>query len=69
MRFSSVLEGGLVLALAGGAVAAPKTYNPASTEKTDAIAKAALAALTDYAAKNPNPSTCTVKTAAKRREW
>ncbi|KAK4450264.1 putative tyrosinase [Podospora aff. communis PSN243] len=69
MRLSSFLEGGLVLAIAGGAVAAPKTYNPASTAKTDAVAKAALATLTEYAENNPNPSSCTVKTAAKRREW
>ncbi|KAK0619575.1 hypothetical protein B0T14DRAFT_554787 [Immersiella caudata] len=68
MRLSSSLEGGLVLSIAGGAVAAPKTYNPASTAKTDAIAKAALATLTEYA-NNPNPSTCTISTAAKCREW
>ncbi|KAK0653154.1 hypothetical protein B0T16DRAFT_407505 [Cercophora newfieldiana] len=69
MRFSTLLEGGLVLAVAGGAAAAPKKYNPASTAKTDAIAKEALATLTEYAANNPNPGACTIKTAAKRREW
>lgn len=71
MRLSSLVEGGLLLAAAGGAVAAPgqKKYNPSSTEKTDAIAKIALQNLKAYAAKNPSPGACTVETAAKRREW
>ncbi|KAK1749680.1 putative tyrosinase [Echria macrotheca] len=71
MRFGSLFQGGLVVALAGSSVAAPppSKYSPASTEKTDVIAKAALATLTEYAANNPNPSSCTIKTAAKRREW
>lgn len=69
MRFSTFLEGGLVLAVAGGAAAAPKKYNPASTAKTDAIAKDALAKLTEFVANNPNAGTCTIQTAAKRREW
>ena len=70
MRLGYLLEGGLVVALAGTAVAAPKprAYNAASTEPTDLLAAEALANLKVFATTNSTGS-CNIKTAAKRREW
>ncbi|KAK4447279.1 putative tyrosinase [Podospora aff. communis PSN243] len=69
MLFSNLFSGSVALALAGAAVAAPRSYSPSSTDKTDALAKQALATLKEYSQNNLNPSACTFQTAAKRREW
>ncbi|KAK0651127.1 hypothetical protein B0T16DRAFT_453629 [Cercophora newfieldiana] len=76
MRFSHLLEGGIALAAAHGATATGSgsgsgsgSFTPASTIKTDALAVAALANLAAYSVTNPNPSSCNMLNAAKRREW
>lgn len=80
MRLSHLLEGGIALAAAHGATASGSGgggggggggsgYTPASTIKTDALAVAALANLAAYSITNPNPSSCNLLNAAKRREW
>ncbi|KAK1761507.1 hypothetical protein QBC47DRAFT_429064 [Echria macrotheca] len=51
-------------------VAGEKT-SPASTEKTDSLARDALVSLTKYASQKSSSTTttCTVENAARRREW
>lgn len=55
----------LLLAAASGVVG----YNPEPTNATDALAEQALANLTTYVASFSSETSCSIETAAKRREW
>jgi hypothetical protein len=44
-------------------------YNAASTAETDKLAITALGKLSEYYAAQKDHGTCTIKTAAVRREW